>query len=130
MELPAVSHFVAGSAGERFAVRNSGATAVVEGVGEHALEYMTGGTIVILGEYGGNIAAGMSGGVSYVFDPLNDLEDKINIRTTLILYQLLSPTELTKIYKLISAHIEATGSTRAQKNIKQLGQLYLSILNQ
>ena len=61
--------FASGLAGERFAVRNSGATAVVEGVGDHGCEYMTGGTVVVLGEVGRNFAAGMSNGVAYVFDP-------------------------------------------------------------
>ena len=61
--------FAAGSAGERFAIRNSGATAVVEGMGEHGCEYMTGGTVVILGATGRNFGAGMTGGVAYVWDP-------------------------------------------------------------
>ncbi len=61
--------FAAGSAGERFAIRNSGATAVVEGVGEHGCEYMTGGVVVILGTTGGNFGAGMTGGAAYVWDP-------------------------------------------------------------
>ncbi len=62
--------YFSGVAGERFAVRNSGATAVVEGVGDHACEYMTNGTVVVLGQTGRNFAAGMSGGIAYVFDPL------------------------------------------------------------
>ncbi len=65
--------FINGVAGERFCVRNSGATAVVEGVGDHGCEYMTGGRVVILGKTGKNFAAGMSGGIAYVLDEDNDL---------------------------------------------------------
>src|SRR5690606_40258460 len=68
--------FINGMAGERFAVRNSGGTAVVEGVGDHGCEYMTGGTVVILGETGRNFAAGMSGGIAYVWDPERKFADK------------------------------------------------------
>jgi glutamate synthase (NADPH/NADH) large chain len=68
-----------GIAGERFAVRNSGATAVVEGVGDHGCEYMTGGTVVILGDTGRNFAAGMSGGMAYVFDQSGDFETRCNM---------------------------------------------------
>ncbi|WP_319242980.1 glutamate synthase-related protein [uncultured Propionivibrio sp.] len=71
--------FFAGVAGERFAVRNSGATAVVEGVGDHGCEYMTGGTVVVLGMTGRNFAAGMSGGVAYVFDPEGSFESRCNM---------------------------------------------------
>ncbi|MCB5496016.1 hypothetical protein, partial [Mediterraneibacter gnavus] len=70
--------YINGIAGERFAVRNSGAKAVVEGVGDHGLEYMTGGLVVVLGETGGNFAAGMSGGIAYVYDPNNRLYSRIN----------------------------------------------------
>ena len=70
--------YINGIAGERFAVRNSGATAVVEGVGDHGLEYMTGGLVVILGKTGRNFAAGMSGGIAYVYDPDNRLYSRIN----------------------------------------------------
>src|SRR5207249_6863244 len=68
-----------GVAGERFAVRNSGATAVVEGVGDHGCEYMTGGTVVVLGQAGRNFAAGMSGGVAYVLDEAGDFERRCNL---------------------------------------------------
>src|SRR4029077_13681771 len=70
--------FFAGRAGERFAVRNSGAITVVEGVGDHGCEYMTGGTVVILGDTGRNFAAGMSGGVAYVYDVKNFFADRCN----------------------------------------------------
>src|SRR5690606_36727661 len=68
-----------GVAGERFAVRNSGAAAVVEGTGDHGCEYMTGGTVVVLGETGRNFAAGMSGGVAYVWDPEGRLREQCNL---------------------------------------------------
>ena len=72
--------FFNGVAGERFAVRNSGATAVVEGCGDHGCEYMTGGTVVVLGATGRNFAAGMSGGVAYVYDPAGDFEKQVQHR--------------------------------------------------
>src|SRR6202011_5447032 len=71
--------FVSGVAGERFAVRNSGATAVIEGVGDHACEYMTGGRVVILGRTGRNVAAGMSGGIAYVIDTDGNSRDRCNL---------------------------------------------------
>ena len=70
--------YIAGRAGERFAVRNSGAIAVVEGCGDHGLEYMTGGKVVVLGKTGKNFAAGMSGGIAYVFDKDHDLYLRLN----------------------------------------------------
>ena len=75
---PAEKHYINGVAGERFCVRNSGATAVVEGVGDHGCEYMTGGRVVVLGQTGKNFAAGMSGGVAYVLDENSDLYTKVN----------------------------------------------------
>ena len=83
--------YINGVAGERFAVRNSGATAVVEGVGDHGLEYMTGGLVVVLGETGRNFAAGMSGGIAYVYDPNNRLYARIN-------KELVSYTTVTSKY--------------------------------
>ena len=70
--------FIRGVAGERFAVRNSGAHAVVEGVGDHGCEYMTGGRVVVLGRTGRNFAAGMSGGIAYVLDPAGGFEQRCN----------------------------------------------------
>ncbi len=70
--------YAAGQAGERFCVRNSGAVAVVEGVGDHACEYMTGGTVVVLGEFGRNFGAGMSGGIAFVYDPHEKLPTRLN----------------------------------------------------
>src|SRR6266566_5363194 len=70
--------FIAGAAGERFAVRNSGAIAVIEGVGDHGCEYMTGGTVVVLGATGRNFGAGMSGGVAYVYDEEGRFPSRVN----------------------------------------------------
>ena len=104
--------YVAGVAGERFAVRNSGATTVIEGVGQHALEYMTGGTVVILGEYGSNLGAGMSGGVAYVFDPFEEIEQKMNAA---LIGSKSKPDdeEYSIIFDLIKNHKIYTGSTKA-----------------
>jgi glutamate synthase (NADPH/NADH) large chain len=124
--------FFNGVAGERFAVRNSGATTVVEGCGDHGCEYMTGGTVVVLGETGRNFAAGMSGGVAYVYDPRGDFEKKCN--TAMV---NLEPVLTTKeqgdragwhsqsrggeresdeviLKRLIERHFKHTGSTRAR----------------
>jgi len=106
--------FINGVAGERFCVRNSGATAVVEGCGDHGLEYMTGGTAVILGQTGRNLAAGMSGGIAYVLDVNHDLYKKVN-------KQLVSMTEVTDSHDievltgLIEKHQKETGSNLAKK---------------
>ena len=70
--------YINGVAGERFAVRNSGAHAVVEGIGDHGLEYMTGGMVIVLGKTGRNFAAGMSGGIAYVYDPDNTFYEHVN----------------------------------------------------
>ena len=103
--------FVAGRAGERFAVRNSGAVAVVEGVGDHACEYMTAGAVVVLGPTGRNVGAGMSGGEAYVYDPEGTLESRINPQ----LVACYSPTEgqLESLKRVIARHVEATGSLKA-----------------
>ena len=101
--------FCAGRAGERFAVRNSGAVAVVEGTGDHACEYMTNGTVVILGDFGRNVAAGMSGGEVYVFDPAELLDLRLN--DDLVLARPLSAG--AELHKLLERHVRYTGSQRA-----------------
>jgi glutamate synthase (ferredoxin) len=102
--------FCAGRAGERFAVRNSGATAVVEGVGEHACEYMTNGTVVVLGDFGRNVGAGMSGGQIYVHDPEGVLDVRLN--ADLVLAQpVMAGAELRR---LLERHVRRTGSDRGQ----------------
>jgi glutamate synthase (NADPH/NADH) large chain/glutamate synthase (ferredoxin) len=106
--------FASGRAGERFAVRNSGAVAVVEGAGDHCCEYMTGGTVVVLGETGGNFAAGMSNGVAYVFDPDELLPSRYNSEMVK-LERVMGLDDLEQLYALIQEHFEKTGSPRAQQ---------------
>ncbi|MEA2462224.1 MAG: hypothetical protein QOH90_2401 [Actinomycetota bacterium] len=100
--------FIAGRAGERFAVRNSGAVAVVEGTGDHACEYMTAGAVVILGEVGRNLGAGMSGGEAYIYDPENNLDASLNTQ----LVAAYEPTEgqLESLKRVIGLHRDASGS--------------------
>ena len=103
--------FIRGVVGERFAVRNSGATAVVEGVGDHGCEYMTGGRVVVLGSTGRNFAAGMSGGIAYVYDADKDFADRVN-------YEMvdLEPLELDDrewLVEIIARHRELTDSAQA-----------------
>ena len=103
--------FIAGSAGERFAVRNSGATAVVEGAGDHACEYMTGGTVVILGPVGYNLGAGMTGGAAYVWDPRALLPARLN--TALVAIGRPDSQHVDELRWLVERHHELTGSARA-----------------
>ena len=103
--------YINGLAGERFAVRNSGAIAVVEGVGDHGCEYMTGGIVLILGRVGRNFAAGMSGGISYIYGKDNTLEEKIN--GDLVNIESIQDTDEELIKNLISNHIKYTNSEKA-----------------
>jgi glutamate synthase (ferredoxin) len=103
--------FIAGRAGERFAVRNSGALAVVEGVGDHACEYMTGGTVVVLGPVGRNLAAGMTGGELFVHDPHHHVPIRLN--PELVEATPASPEALERLHLLVRRHHELTGSARA-----------------
>ncbi len=108
-------HFFAhGKAGERFAVRNSGATAVVEGLGDHGCEYMTNGTVVVLGRTGRNFGAGMTGGVAYILD-LEDAFEKLYNPQLIRVERLTTPEDENTIKDLIYKHLEATDSTRAQE---------------
>ena len=102
--------YAAGQVGERFAVRNSGATAVVEGVGDHGCEYMTGGTVLILGPTGRNFGAGMTGGVAYIFDESGTFERRYNPQ--LIEVRPLTTRDEARIQQLIRRHVELTGSPR------------------
>ncbi|MBO4336483.1 MAG: glutamate synthase subunit alpha, partial [Lachnospiraceae bacterium] len=106
--------YIAGMAGERFAIRNSGATAVVEGVGEHGCEYMTGGTVVVLGSVGKNFAAGMSGGVAYVLDEENRLYRNLN-RQLVNMELLEHKGDLEELRRLIEEHVKNTGSEKGQR---------------
>ena len=106
--------FLNGAAGERFCVRNSGAAAVVEGVGDHGCEYMTGGRVVVLGPTGRNFAAGMSGGVAYVLDEGRDFYLRLN--KALVSMELVTEQhDITELKSLIQAHADATGSPKAKR---------------
>jgi glutamate synthase (NADPH/NADH) large chain len=106
--------FIAGVAGERFAVRNSGANAVVEGVGDHGCEYMTGGRVVVLGRTGKNFAAGMSGGIAYVFDETGDFWRLCN-QEMVSLMLIDEQEEIKFVRNLISKHFQYTESQRAKE---------------
>ncbi|HVQ99337.1 MAG TPA: glutamate synthase subunit alpha, partial [Mycobacterium sp.] len=101
--------FLRGIVGERFAVRNSGAHAVVEGVGDHGCEYMTGGRVVILGPTGRNFAAGMSGGVAYAYDP--DGKFAANLNCEMVNLEELDEADVEWLHGMIQAHVDATDST-------------------
>jgi len=103
--------FFRGHAGERFAVRNSGAQTVVEGLGDHGCEYMTGGCVVVLGDTGLNFAAGMSGGIAYVWD--QDGEFRARCNTELVGFDEISPDDALELKDLIAEHAERTGSSVA-----------------
>lgn len=107
------SLFVAGRAGERFAVRNSGATAVVEGIGDHGCEYMTGGVVVVLGRTGYNFGAGMSGGLAFVLDEGHHLTQRIN-PDMVQLVRVTSQADVELLRLLLMRHIRLTGSEHAQ----------------
>src|SRR5206468_7188221 len=94
--------WIAGSVGERFAVRNSGATAVVEGTGDHCCEYMTGGTVVVLGPVGYNVSAGMTGGELFVFDPEVRLPGRVN--SELVDFHRLEPDDEAVVRPLLEHH--------------------------
>jgi glutamate synthase domain-containing protein 3 len=102
------SLYLAGKAGERFAVRNSGAQAVVEGVGDHGCEYMTGGRVVVLGPTGRNFAAGMSGGIAYVYDPDGSLPHHLNAEMVEI--ETLDDEDVEWLNDMVAAHVDATDS--------------------
>jgi glutamate synthase domain-containing protein 2/glutamate synthase domain-containing protein 3 len=106
--------FFNGVAGERFAVRNSGSTAVVEGVGDHGCEYMTNGLVVVLGSCGRNFAAGMSGGIAYVFDERGDFTEKRCNLDSVDLEPLTETKDLQTVRDLVQRHAEFTGSQRAK----------------
>jgi glutamate synthase domain-containing protein 3 len=108
--------FLRGVVGERFAVRNSGAEAVVEGVGDHGCEYMTGGKVVILGPTGRNFAAGMSGGVAYVYDPASALGDNLNAEMVDLEEMVSDDSEdVVWLHDIIQAHVDATDSPVGQR---------------
>jgi glutamate synthase (ferredoxin) len=114
--------YIRGVAGERFAVRNSGAVAVVEGVGDHGCEYMTGGRVVVLGRAGRNFGAGMSGGVAYVLDEQGDFARRVNTQMVGV-EPLAEPQEIAAVRSLIERHATHTGSARAAAVLAQWAQM-------
>ena len=112
--------YIRGVVGERFCVRNSGASAVVEGVGDHGCEYMTGGRVVVIGPTGRNFAAEMSGGIAYVYDETRQFKSLCNTS----MCELELPDEIDDAYtikRLLETHVKLTGSTRAKINPGRLG---------
>ncbi|MCK9486946.1 MAG: glutamate synthase large subunit [Dehalococcoidia bacterium] len=113
--------FIAGAAGERFGVRNSGARAVVEGIGDHGCEYMTDGVVVVLGETGRNFGAGMSNGVAYILDERGDFRSRVN-QELVGLSQVTDPEDLELLEAMVRRHVEVTGSNRGQDLLREWGQ--------
>ncbi|HUH74991.1 MAG TPA: glutamate synthase large subunit [Chitinophagales bacterium] len=111
--------YIKGMAGERFCVRNSGATAVVEGVGDHGCEYMTGGVAVILGKTGRNFAAGMSGGVAYAYDINNEFP--VNVNREMVQLEALEPEDFESLHVLITQHFKYTQSEVAATILQNWG---------
>jgi glutamate synthase domain-containing protein 3 len=104
--------YIRGIAGERFCIRNSGLNAVVEGVGDHGCEYMTGGRVVILGQTGRNFGAGMSGGIAYCFDPESGLKKSCNM--DMVALEELNSSDVSMIKNLLANHYKYTLSSRAK----------------
>jgi glutamate synthase (ferredoxin) len=119
--------YLRGLAGERFCVRNSGVRTVVEGVGDHACEYMTGGKVVILGQTGRNFAAGMSGGIAYVLDTHGTFAQHCN-REMVDLEPLEDPEEIREVHGLIQNHFQYTGSTVAKAALDHWEQTILQFV--
>jgi len=113
--------FINGVAGERFCVRNSGATAVVEGVGDHGCEYMTGGRVVVLGLTGKNFAAGMSGGIAYVLDENRDLYTRLN-KEMVSLVNLTSKYDVLELKEMIEEHVAYTNSEKGKEILNHFGE--------
>ena len=111
--------FLNGQAGERFAIRNSGVVAVVEGVGDHGCEYMTGGRVVVLGSTGVNFAAGMTGGIAYVYDESNDFDLRCNVETVDLESIAAGSAAEAELLELIREHLDATGSPRAAEMLEK-----------
>jgi len=109
--------FALGKSGERFAVRNSGATAVTEGAGDHCCEYMTGGKVVILGSTGRNIGAGLTGGIAFILDENNDLSNKVNMEIVSI-FKINSSKQEEILLEIIKEYLSKTKSLKAAKIIE------------
>jgi len=106
--------YIRGVAGERFCIRNSGLLAVVEGVGDHGCEYMTGGRVVVIGATGRNFAAGMSGGIAYVYDKLKNFKEKCNLEMV-DLERPSSADDVSNVYNLLKNHFKYTQSQLAER---------------
>ncbi len=113
--------FINGVAGERFCVRNSGAIAVVEGVGDHGCEYMTGGRVVVLGTTGKNFAAGMSGGIAYVMDEDNDLYMRVN-KEMVSMSEITNKYDVIELKDMIQEHVALTNSEKGKKILENFGE--------
>ncbi|MBQ8230960.1 MAG: glutamate synthase large subunit [Lachnospiraceae bacterium] len=113
--------FINGVAGERFCVRNSGANAVVEGVGDHGCEYMTGGRVVVLGRTGKNFAAGMSGGIAYVLDEENDLYIRLN-KEMVSSHEITSKYDVLELKEMIKEHVALTNSEKGKEILEHFGE--------
>ena len=114
--------YIGGMAGERFCVRNSGVHAVVEAVGDHGCEYMTGGRVVVIGPTGRNFAAGMSGGVAYVLDEAGDFPMRCN-KQNLALDRLDDPEEISELRQMVQRHADYTHSKLAQRVLADWDQM-------
>jgi glutamate synthase (NADPH) large chain len=112
--------YINGVAGERFCVRNSGATAVVEGVGDHGCEYMTGGRVVVLGRTGKNFAAGMSGGIAYVLDEDTDLYKKLN-KELVSMEAVSEKYDVLELKSMIEDHVKHTNSAKGKEILEHFG---------
>ena len=113
--------FICGIAGERFCVRNSGATAVVEGVGDHGCEYMTGGRVVVLGPTGKNFAAGMSGGIAYVLDEKRDLYKRLN-KEMVSFEEVSNKYDVLELKEMIKEHVAYTNSAKGKEILDNFGE--------
>ena len=113
--------FINGVAGERFCVRNSGAAAVVEGVGDHGCEYMTGGRVVVLGGTGKNFAAGMSGGIAYVLDEENDLYMRVN-KEMISMSEITNKYDVIELKEMIKEHVAYTNSEKGKEILDNFGE--------
>lgn len=121
--------YISGMAGERFAVRNSGATAVVEGIGDHGCEYMTGGRVVVLGETGKNFAAGMSGGIAYVYNPNNKFATRVN--PEMVDLDPMEEADFEEVRNLIRNHFRNTSSKLALyllNNWEEIKHLFIKVM--
>jgi glutamate synthase (ferredoxin) len=114
--------YIRGMAGERFCVRNSGLKAVVEAIGDHGCEYMTGGRVVVLGSAGRNFGAGMSGGIAYVLDERGDFAARVNTQMVAV-ERLEDPEEIEEVRAMVERHLKYTGSSRAKEVLRRWTEL-------